>query len=55
MNHTFVSLTKRKVVREKLVVGHSTQPVHQERSTYAPGDHCEDLGTYELRSIGGEG
>ena len=46
MIHTFVSLT---------VEGHSTKPVHQERSTYPPGGHCGDLGAYELRSIGGEG
>ena len=46
MIHTFVSLT---------VEGHSTKPVHQERSTYPPGGHCWDLGAYELNSIGGEG
>ena len=49
------SLTNRKVAREKIVEGHSTQPVHQDRSTYPPGDHYGDLGAYELHSIGGEG
>ena len=42
------------MAREKIVEGHSTKPVHQERSTYPPGGHCGDLGAYELRSIGGE-
>ena len=55
MIHTFVSLTNRKVAREKTVEGHSTQSVNQERSTYPPGGHCGDQGAYELRSIGGEG
>ena len=57
MTHTFVSLTNRKVAREKIVEGHFTKPVHQERSTYPPGGLGDlgDLGAYELRSIGGEG
>ena len=55
MNNTFVTLTNRKVAIENIVVGHSTKPVHQKRSTYPPGGHCGDLGAYELRSIGGEG
>ena len=55
MTYTFVSLTIRKVARGKIVEGHSTKPVHQERSTYPPGGHCGNLGAYELRSIGGEG
>ena len=55
MTHTFVSLTKRKVAREKIEEGHSTKPVHQEQSTYSPGGYCGDLGAYELRSIDGEG
>ena len=29
-----MSLTNRKVVREKIVVGHSTRPVHQELLTH---------------------
>ena len=36
--------------REKIVEGHSTKPVHQERTTYPPGG-LGDLGAYELRSI----
>ena len=47
-------MINRKVAREKIVEGHSTQPVHQDRSTYPPGGHCEDLGACEHRSIGGE-
>ena len=34
MTHTFLSLTNRKVVREKNVAGHSTQTVHQKQPTY---------------------
>ena len=32
MTHTFVSLTNRKVARENIVEGHSTQSVHQARN-----------------------
>ena len=38
-----MSLTNRKW-QEKIVEGHSTKPVHQERSTYPPGGHCGDIG-----------
>ena len=44
ISHTFVSLTKRKMAREKNVERHSTHPVHQERFTYPPGGHYGDLG-----------
>ena len=47
----FVSLTNRKVVRENIVVGHSTQAVHPERPLT---DLKAPVGTYELRSFGGE-
>ena len=30
--------------KRKIVEGHSTMPVHQERSTYPPGDHYGDVG-----------
>ena len=33
-------IENRKMAKEKFVVGHSTQPVHQERPTYRPGGHC---------------
>ena len=45
MTYTFVSLTNRKVAREKIVEGHSTKTVHQELSTYPLGGSHEATGS----------
>ena len=49
MTHTFVSITNRKWQEKKIVEGHSTKPVHQERTTYPPGG----LGGHWWRRIDG--
>ena len=51
MTHTFVSLTNRKWQEKKIVEGHSTKPVHQERTTYPPGG----IGDHWRRRIDGGG
>ena len=53
MTHTFVSLTNRKWQEKKIVEGHSTMPVHQERTTYPPGG-LGDIGAYEIKLCGAD-
>ena len=52
MTHTFLFLTNRRVAIEKIVMGHATQPVHQERPILT--DLEATVGTYDLHSFGDE-